>query len=54
MVDKEYCVDCVNFKRCKWLIGAKESWDKCDWNPSKYEKKKPSFLDGLLDNGYPE
>lgn len=30
------CGDCVHFKRCAFLVGAKAEYTRCDWSPSLF------------------
>lgn len=35
------CKDCVNFRRCSGLFGAKETWTTCDFAPSRFREVTP-------------
>lgn len=41
------CGECVNFKRCSWLVQCSEGDVFCDFSPSKFATKKE--MDDLED-----
>ncbi len=44
------CGVCINYNRCRRLIGAKKVWRECDWYPIRFrladnmeaEKQRPT------------
>lgn len=41
----------MHFERCKWLVGADQTWQECDWIPSRFipkTGKEPLQLTGFL------
>lgn len=34
------CSQCMHFKRCKWLVGARLWWAECDWWPRRFVQRR--------------
>lgn len=41
------CANCFHFSRCKWLVGAKDNWNVCDFGPSKFHDN--ALMESLKD-----